>query len=136
VQPAEGEKRMPDVEQNAYANHLNSSRKNFPFSEWRADLGDELEQYSQANCDRAASIMNKLIDGLIDLGEAAPEATKVSLFKSAVEALNDLNDQTEMIETGEREELCDLFNQIATACGIDPGMYGRGEGLASEWRNW
>ena len=41
-----------------------------------------------------------------------------------------------MIETGEREELCELFNSIAADCGIDPGQYGHGEGLASEWRDW
>jgi hypothetical protein len=41
-----------------------------------------------------------------------------------------------MIETGEREELCELFNLMAVDCGIDPGKYGGGEGLASEWRDW
>jgi hypothetical protein len=76
------------------------------------------------------------VDGLFDVGEAAPEAKKVTLFKVAVEALNDLNDETGMMETGEREDLCELLNLIATACGIDPGKYGNGEGLATEWRDW
>jgi len=41
--------------------------------------------------DRAERILNDLVGGLIELGEAAPEAKKVSLFKTAVEALNVLD---------------------------------------------
>jgi hypothetical protein len=120
----------------SYADRLNRWRNNLPFSDWRTNFELGLEQYTQANCDQAERILKELVDGLIEVGETAPEATKVSLFKSAVEALNLLNAQTNLIETGEREELCELFNLVAVDCGIDPSKYGSGEGLASEWRDW
>jgi hypothetical protein len=120
----------------SYADRLNRWRNNLPFSDWRTNFELGLEQYTQANCDQAERIMKELVDGLIEVGETAPEAKKVSLFKTAVEALNLLNDETNLIETGEREELCELFNLISVDCGIDPSKYGSGEGLASEWRDW
>ena len=128
--------RLQDIGEMTYIDRLNSWRNNFPFSEWKTGFEHGLEQYTQTNCDRAERILNELVDGLIEVGEAASEATKVSLFKTAVEALNALDAETHMIETGEREELCDLFNLMAVDCGIDPSKYGRGEGLASEWRDW
>lgn len=126
---------LQDAEE-SYAGRLDRWRSNLPFSDWRANLERGLEQYTQANCDQAERILKELVDGLIKAGETAPEAKKVVLFKTAVEALNALNAETNMIETGEREELCELFNLIAVDCGIDPGKYGSGEGLASEWRDW
>jgi hypothetical protein len=130
------EKSLPEVGQMTYVHRLNRWRKHFPFSEWRTGFERGLEQYTEANCDRAERILNELVDSLIEIEEAAPEAKKVSLFKTAVEALNALDAETQMIETGEREELCELFNLIAVDCGIDPCNYGHGEGLASEWRDW
>jgi hypothetical protein len=38
------------------------------------------------------------------------------------------------IETGEREELCNLFDDIAGAVGINVQDYP--DGIASEWRDW
>src|SRR5262249_39076471 len=113
-----GERIVPNIEQMTYADRLNSQRSNFPVAKWRTAGERGWELYSKANCDRAESILHELIDGLIDVCEAAPEAKKVALFKTAVEALNELNDETEMIETGEREDLCELLDQIATDCGI------------------
>lgn len=83
-------------------------------------------------------ILNNLLSSLMALGEAADEAKKVAHFETAVIALNDLNDDTDgsLIETDEREELCDLFNKIGLAAGIDVEKYGDGEGLESEWRDW
>ena len=122
--------------QESYADRLNRWRNNLPFSDWRTKVQLGLDQYTQANCDQAERILNELVHGLIKVGETAPEAKKVILFKAAVEALNALDAETNMIETGEREELCELFNLIAVDCGIDPSKYGDGEGLASEWRDW
>jgi hypothetical protein len=71
------------------------------------------------------------------VGEQAPEKEKIAAFRQAVEALNALNENDEsLIETGEREDLCELCSVIATAAGIDPKEYGDGEGPASEWREW
>jgi len=46
-----------------------------------------------------------------------------------------LNDSTEIIETGEREELCELFNKISLSANLNPEDYGEVEGIASEWRD-
>lgn len=58
------------------------------------------------------------------------------MFRVAIERTNELDAETEMIETGEREDLCELTNRISVAAGLDPEDYGDGEGLASEWRDW
>jgi hypothetical protein len=49
-----------------------------------------------------------------------------------------MNDEFDgsFIETGEREDLCELTNVISLAAGLNPDDYGSGEGLASEWRDW
>ena len=96
-----------------------------------------MPQYTSENCDRAQQVLDTLINELTALGEAAEEKQKVALFEKAVIELNALNEEIDdLIETGEREELCDLFNQITIAAGLDPEKYGDGEGIATEWREW
>jgi len=114
------------------------AKESYPFDKWRGYERDGLEQYTQENCEAAKRIMDTLLSDLAALGELASESEKIQKFQVAVESLNELNDETEgaLIETGEREELCDLFNIIAVKAGIDPANYGDGEGPASEWREW
>ena len=70
-------------------------------------------------------------------GETASEEAKIESFYAAIKATNVLDDETGgMVETGEREDLCELTNVITEAAGLDPDKYGGGEGLASEWRDW
>jgi len=95
---------------------------------------DGLEQYTEENCAEVKAIFDTLISDLVTLGEDASEADKVALFQKAIEATNEVDE--DVIETGEREELCELTDSIAVACGLDPRNYGDGEGLASEWREW
>jgi hypothetical protein len=117
-----------------YRERLSETRQRYPFAKW-ASSG--MEQYTPEACRSFAAIFDELIDGLVALGERAAESEKIAVFKQAVEALNALNEHdASLIETGEREELCDLCNVIARAAGIDPGNYGDGEGPASEWRDW
>ncbi len=105
---------------------------------WKERFEGELEQYAPANRKEAQAIFDKLIDALLELGASAPEEKKLELFKTAIVATNRLNDKLDgsLIETEEREELCELTNKIALACGLDPKRYGDGEGPASEWRDW
>jgi hypothetical protein len=71
------------------------------------------------------------------LGEAASESDKLEVFHEAIVATNALNETDDsLIETGEREDLCELCNIIAVAAGLNPEDYGDGEGPASEWRDW
>ena len=123
----------------SYADDLTAAKEQLPFrSSWRENFKHGLEQYTEENCAKAEAILVRLIDGLISIGESAGEKEKVQLFETATLSLNDLNKETDwaLIETGEREELCELMNEIAQAAGIDHSKYGHGEGLASEWRDW
>jgi len=82
-------------------------------------------------------VFNHLIERLATLGQQAQERDKVAAIRQAVEALNAINEKDDiLIETDEREDLCELINVITTAVGIDPTKYGDGEGPASEWRHW
>ena len=61
---------------------------------------------------------------------------KEELIKQGVLNLNKLNASLDgsFIETGEREELCDLFDNIADAVGLNVQDYQ--DGIASKWRDW
>ncbi|PZD75437.1 hypothetical protein C1752_00356 [Acaryochloris thomasi RCC1774] len=122
----------------SYQKRIRELQAEFPFDRWRSYLEeDDLTQYTQENCSRAFTILKNQLSSLIALGEDASESEKLATFQIAVEALNDLNSEVgSFIETGEREDLCELFNKIATAAGLEVSKYGNGEGPASEWRDW
>ena len=82
--------------------------------------------------------MDNLIVSLLAVGDEASDEVKISLIKESVEALNDLHNQVnrELIETGEREELCCLLDVITEAVGLDADVYGVSVGIGSEWRDW
>ena len=122
----------------SYAESLENCKSKYPFDVWRTYFDDGLEQYTEENCNRAKSIVDELIKSLISLGVNSAESDKVALFKIAVESFNVLNEDLdeEFIETGEREDICELIDEIGKCAGIDATKYGAGEGLASEWRDW
>ena len=116
-----------------YEEKLSQTKSRYPFARWRES---EIEVYSAENCGRMAKIFDDLIAELSAKGEAAAEAEKIASFRAAIEATNELDGELGMVETGEREDLCELTNVISEAAGLDPDKYGGGEGLASEWRDW
>jgi len=117
---------------------LEAAKAFYPFKKWKERYNDGLEQYTESNCLKAQSAFDILISRLQKDCETANEKDKIQFFKTAVIYLNNLNDKNEgaLIETEEREELCELFDRIAIAAGINPKNYGSGEGIASEWRDW
>jgi len=120
-----------------YKAQLEETHKFYPFENWREKYNDGLEQYTEENCNKTQAIFDMLIAKLVALGQDANEKDKVELFKTAVLSLNKLNDQVEgLIETGEREDLCELIDQITIAAGLNPENYADGEGIADEWRDW
>ncbi len=120
-----------------YQKKLLATKEFYPFDKWRESYNDGLTQYTKQNCDKTKKVFDDLITSLINLGENGSEEQKKELFKSAIIKTNILNDEIEgLIETGEREDLCELTDKITVACGLDPHKYGSGEGLASEWRKW
>ena len=121
-----------------YATELLKFKQDGPIEGWRASYKDGLEQYTEENCAAAERILDTFISDLVALGEDAREEDKMQTFQVAVEALNTLDDESghSLIETGEREELCEFFYVVAEKAGIDAKKYGDGEGPASEWRDW
>ncbi|MCB0538988.1 MAG: hypothetical protein KDE33_15860 [Bacteroidetes bacterium] len=109
--------------------------KNLPIKNWIEKHEDGLEQYTAENCERASNIISSLISELEKTPDLT-EAKKVNLIKNAVLDFNKLNEELDycFIETGEREELCDIFDNIAETVGIDTQKYN--DGIASEWRDW
>jgi hypothetical protein len=128
-----------------YSEKLNATKEDYPFNQWREyflpneeeDFGG-MEQYTPENCDKAQQILDDLINDLIKIGEKSKDEDKEKLFEIAIIALNTLNDETggSLIETGEREDLCELIDNICIAAGLDPEDYGDGEGISDEWREW
>lgn len=121
-----------------YEEKLIKTKESYPFGKWRDAFEIGLEQYTEENCGKTEKIYDELIAELVARGENASETEKIETFRTAIEALNELNAETdyELIETGEREDLCRLTNVIAEAAGLAPEKYGGSEGLASEWRDW
>lgn len=117
-----------------YNDRLNATKTGYPFNLWKES---ELEQYTAEACSAFADIFDQLIVELIQAGAYAVEPVKLAAIEKAVVALNTLNEADEsLIETSEREDLCELINTITVAAGLDPAKYGDGEGPASEWRDW
>jgi hypothetical protein len=120
-----------------YQNRLLETKKYYPFDNWRKGFDGGLTQYTEENCTKMKRVFDDLINDLVEAGENISDNAKVELFKKAILKTNQLNDQIEgLIETGEREDLCELTDKIAIACGLNPEKYGDGEGLATEWREW
>lgn len=128
-----------------YKEKLEKAKELYPFARWRESFfppEDEpefggMEQYTQENCDKAQAVFDSLLCKLTQLGEDAPGDTKVEMFKEAILSLNDLDEEIGgLIETGEREDLCALIDEITIAANLIPADYGSGEGIADEWRDW
>jgi hypothetical protein len=77
------------------------------------------------------------IEGLRPVADEAAWAA----VERVVLALNAVDDQQNMIETGEREELCEYLDAVLTAAGVDVTALTsrrslhRGE-LTDAWRDW
>lgn len=109
--------------------------KNLSLRNWTNKLQDGLEVYTKENCNKGIAIFSTLIDNL-EKDEKMAENNKINLIKESIESFNQLNKELEygFIETGEREELCEIFDNIADAVGINVQDYN--DGIASEWREW
>ena len=114
-----------------YAEKLNAIKQTYPFERMRQYW--KQEEGGAEECTALEGLFDQLITSLIASGPTASEAEKIALFETAVEGSNEYSG---VIETSEREDLCELTNTITLACGLNPAEYGGGEGLASEWRDW
>ena len=117
---------------------LEKCKSEYPSARWRLNaIEHAMEQYSQENCEAIEMIFDELVADLKLLPDDATAEDKVLLFKYAVLATNTMNTRLDdLIETGEREDLCELMDQISIAAGLEPEELADGEGIASEWREW
>lgn len=122
------------IEQKTKPSELQVIFNNLSIRNWTENYKEGLKQYSKENCEKALKIIKELIDNL-ESGELT-DSQKLGYIKLAVLDFNRLNNElmNSFIETGEREELCDIFDNIADAIGIDTQKYK--DGIASEWREW
>lgn len=80
---------------------------------------DYSEPYTKENCDLVDAIIFKLLKKLKN-NEAKSDTEKLQYFKEAVFALNKIDDAIDgFISTGEREFLCDTFENISNVVSID-----------------
>lgn len=120
-----------------YADRLNQAKAHYSFKRYHEPFKDRLEeQYTQENCDKMQSIFDDLIVDLVAKGDLASESEKVKSFRGAIKVTNKLNDRAGMIETAQREELCELIDIISLAVDLNSKNYGDGYGLVDEWRDW
>ena len=131
-------KLQPNNDGLSYSEKLEMTKKLYPFENWRNNfLEYQMEQYSEENCNAVKNIFETLIDKLRKLEENGYNLEKEKSFKVAILSLNELNEKNDgLIETGEREDLCELIDQITIASGLNPKEYADGEGIADVWREW
>jgi|SRR5690554_1387931 len=102
--------------------------------EYMADViadGDESD-YSESDIGKCGSILDSFLTK-VHSADHGNTAIVISAVKETVLALNDLNESCghSLIETDQREQICELIIQSAAAAGV-----GGGEDITEEWRDW
>lgn len=128
----------PEKDKLSYIEELIATKQYYPFSKWRQNYTKYgMLQYTEDNCTAAKNIFDTLLEKLIKTGENGSAQKKEKYFEIAILALNELNDlEQSLIETGEREDLCELIDKITLAAGLNPQNYADGAGIADQWREW
>jgi hypothetical protein len=90
--------------------------------------------YTQADIDECARIVDELLASLEDVPETKKNEAIRKAVKTAVIKLNTLNDRCDgsLIETDQREQLCELILAAAQRAGLASDVYD----ITEEWREW
>jgi hypothetical protein len=127
-----------------------------PTAHWRDEVRKEAEAVAAGTLDPGKAYSADLwpdefiaeVDRVLDEYEAevgelsAPgDDAVLGTVERAVLALNEVNEEHEGIETGEREELAEYLDTVLTRSGIDTAALmarqGRDRGeLTDQWRDW
>jgi predicted house-cleaning noncanonical NTP pyrophosphatase (MazG superfamily) len=99
---------------------LEDLRQRTFFEEWS-------EYVEPANLRKARRIVRDLIDELI--AAEGNDVAAFDAFRRAVDRLNDADEEDQFIDTIEREDLCDVLDQIAAAAGFN-------DYDLEAWRDW
>ena len=99
----------------------------------REDGEADFNDYSQEDVERCASILDRYMSSVLDPSIHGESGSIMAAVKSAVLELNDLNEQCEhsLIETDQREDICELIINAASLAGLDGNA-----DITEEWREW
>ena len=91
--------------------------------------------YTINHVESCSQILDTYIDQLILLGKQPSNDQILSPVQTVVERLNELNAECDngLIETMERENLCDYIEEAAILAGWQSES---GEDITEEWREW
>jgi hypothetical protein len=89
--------------------------------------------YDTNDIKKCDDILRDFMKRLGGLDDSAPETTILHCVKKAVLDLNALNDSVDgsLIETDQREDLCEYLLLAAQSAGLD-----REHDITEEWREW
>jgi len=111
--------------------------KKSPILTWIRDENDDFywDIYSAENCHKAQQILIDLAT-ILESDKDLKEEKKVALFGESIIKLNKHNEDSGrgFIETVERDELCEFYDNLADAAGIDVMKYNNS--ITDEWRAW
>ncbi len=96
-------------------------------------ISDGSEDYTQEDIDACRTLLEAYLQELDALKKPTDEDI-MSCVEKVVLALNDLNEKTDyvLIETGEREAICEIIQEAAIACGLGDIP----DDVTEEWREW
>lgn len=100
----------------------------------RDDEEDFDPGYSQQDVDKCAAILQDYLVAVFRPSVHGDAEQIMAAVKAVVIALNDLNEDCDhgLIETDQREQLCELIINAAGQAGLEAG----GEDITGEWREW
>ena len=82
----------------------------------------------QKAIDASRQIMADTVQKLLNMGKSVPESERMAVIQQSVEQFNAIDD---FIETIEREDIWEEYQNIIHACGL-----GAHEDLIDKWREW
>ena len=133
-----------------YSEKLISIKETYPFDKWRIDVyphGDDESQFTPEQyecgtilreiCDKIEKRIDLFIAVLIEIGEYADKTVKERVVKMTIVIINQINNayQYSLLDTNEREDLCELFDRICESAGLNLKDYPN-EDITEQWRDW
>jgi hypothetical protein len=94
------------------AQTLEAFRRQTPFPGWSGYIEPHLLRASRR-------IIRDAVAALIELGPDAPAPAKLDVFRLGVERFNDLDGEEQFIDTIEREDICELLDNLAALVDLD-----------------
>lgn len=112
---------------------IEALRARIPTPRWREAMNDGDDLFNEVDIAKAEALLNTFIDKVKDATGKADATAIYAAVKHLVLGLNQINAQSGMIETLERDELGDLIDEVVRTTGFN---LAEGEDVTSEWREW